>query len=83
MIDSRSQEKRTFSRKHKTILHKSQNKIKSFSEKVRPDFEEKILEGDAYIKGTVRGLRLFVLICNLIFDKNIKTTYKAIKNWKR
>ena len=49
---------------------------------LEPEFDEKILEGDAYIKGTVRGLRLFVLICNLIFDKNIKTTYKAIKNWK-
>ena len=46
------------------------------------EFDEKILEGDAYIKGTVRGLHLLIVICNLFFDKNIKTTYKAIKNWK-
>lgn len=50
---------------------------------LEPEFDEKILEGDAYIKGTVRGLHLLVIICNLFFDKNIKTTYKAIKNWKR
>lgn len=50
---------------------------------LEPEFDEKILEGDAYIKGTVRGLHLLIVICNLFFDKNIKTTYKAIKNWKR
>ena len=50
---------------------------------LEPEFDEKILEGDAYIKGTVRGLHLVIVICNLFFDKNIKTTYKAIKNWKR
>lgn len=50
---------------------------------IEPEFDEKILEGDAYIKGTVRGLHLLIIICNLFFDKNIKTTYKAIKNWKR
>ena len=49
---------------------------------LEPEFDEKILEGDAYIKGTVRGLHLLVVIWNLFFDKNIKTTYKAIKNWK-
>ena len=49
---------------------------------LEPEFDEKILEGDAYIKGTVRGLHLLIVICNLFFDKNIKTTYKAIKNWK-
>lgn len=50
---------------------------------LEPEFDEKILEGDAYIKGTVRGLHLLIIICDLFFDKNIKTTYKAIKNWKR
>ena len=50
---------------------------------LEPEFDEKILEGDAYIKGTVRGLHLLIVICNLFFDKNIKTTYKAIKIWKR
>lgn len=50
---------------------------------IEPEFDEKIFEGDAYIKGTVRGLHLLIVICNLFFDKNIKTTYKAIKNWKR
>ncbi len=50
---------------------------------LEPEFDKKILEGDAYIKGTVRGLHLLIIICNLFFDKNIKTTYKAIKNWKR
>lgn len=50
---------------------------------LEPEFDEKILEGDAYIKGTIRGLHLLIIICNLFFDKNIKTTYKAIKNWKR
>lgn len=50
---------------------------------LEPEFDEKILEGNAYIKGTVRGLHLLIILCNLFFDKNIKTTYKAIKNWKR
>lgn len=50
---------------------------------LEPEFDEKILEGDAYIKGTVRGLHLLIIICDLFFDKNIKTTYKAINNWKR
>lgn len=49
---------------------------------LEPEFEEKILEGDAYIKGRIRGLHLFIVLCNLFFDKNIKITYKAIKNWK-
>lgn len=50
---------------------------------LEPEFEKKILEGDAYMKGTLRGFRLLIVICNLVFDKNIKSTYKAIKNWKR
>lgn len=50
---------------------------------LEPEFDEKILEGDAYIKGTVRGLHLLIIICDLFLDNNIKTTYKAIKNWKR
>lgn len=50
---------------------------------LEPEFDEKILEGDAYIKGTIKGMHLIIVIWNLFFDKNIKTTYKAIKNWKR
>ena len=50
---------------------------------IEPEFDEKILEGDAYIKGNVRGMHLLIVICNLFFDKNIKATYKEIKKWKR
>lgn len=50
---------------------------------IEPEFDEKILEGDACIKGNIRGIHLLIVICNLFFDKNIKATYKEIKKWKR
>jgi len=49
---------------------------------VTPDFEQKVLEGDIFINGTVRGIHALVIIWNLIFDKNIKKTYKEIQKWK-
>lgn len=49
---------------------------------ITPDFEQKVLEGDAFIKGTVRGMHALIIVWNLIFDKNIKTTYKEIQKWK-
>ncbi len=49
---------------------------------ITPDFEKKVLEGDVFLKGTVRGMHALVIVWNLIFDKNIRTTYKEIQKWK-
>lgn len=49
---------------------------------ITPDFENKVLDGDAFVKGNVRGVHALVIVWNLIFDKNIRTTYKEIKKWK-
>ena len=49
---------------------------------ITPDFERKVLEGDAFLKGTVRGMHALVIVWNLIFDKNIRRTYKEIQKWK-
>lgn len=50
---------------------------------IEPEFEEKILEGNVFIKGYIMCIQLLVIICNLYFDKNIKTTYKNIQKWRK
>ncbi len=44
-----------------------------------PEFDQKILEGDVYVKGHVRGIHAVKMVFNIIIDKNVRTTIKDIK----
>lgn len=46
---------------------------------IEPDFEEKIFEGEFYIKGCVRGIYAAIVFLNLILNKDMRTTYKHIR----
>ncbi len=48
---------------------------------IEPDFENQIMEGTGFMKGRIYNLHLLIVLLNLIFDKNVKHTYKAINNW--
>lgn len=47
-----------------------------------PDFEQKRLEGSFFVKGHLRGIYLMILLWNVFFDKNIRTTYQHIRTFK-
>ncbi len=49
---------------------------------IEPDFESKVLEGDIQAKGHIRGIHLLIIVCNLLFDQNIRNTYKDFKSLK-
>ena len=49
---------------------------------IYPDFEQKILEGDLYIKGHIRMVHLAALIWRLFFNRYIRKTYKDYKMLK-
>ena len=44
-----------------------------------PEFDQKVLEGDVYVKGHIRGILAVRMLFNLIIDKNVRTTIKDIK----
>lgn len=48
---------------------------------IRPDFENKVLDGNLYIKGHVRAVLFAGLLWNLLLDKNVRTTIRDIKNF--
>lgn len=50
---------------------------------IEPDFENEILTGNLFIKGYIRGITLITPIWKLVWNKHVRATYKAIKNWKR
>lgn len=50
---------------------------------VTPEFEEEIYEGDIMIRGHLRVIYIIIIGWNLIWDKNIRMTYKHIKNYKK
>ena len=47
-----------------------------------PDFENKILKGNVYIKGRIRICHFAALAVKLLLSKDIRTSYKDIKNFK-
>lgn len=49
---------------------------------IQPEFEETVLAGDLYIKGKFRCVYLVIVCIHLIFDKNVRMTYKELKNGK-
>ena len=47
---------------------------------IYPEFEEKVLEGNIYIKGHIRGIHAVVMAFRIILDKNVRTTIKDVKS---
>lgn len=45
---------------------------------IEPDFEEKVLEGEFQIRGHVRGFYAAVVLWNVVFHKDIRTTWQHI-----
>lgn len=46
---------------------------------IYPEFDKKILEGDVYLKGHIRGVHAVKMVFNIIIDKNVRTTIKDVK----
>ena len=49
---------------------------------VVPDFEHKVLKGNIHIKGNIRICHLAALCWRLFWNKNIRMTYRHIKNFE-
>ncbi|MGN1166740.1 MAG: DUF2953 domain-containing protein [Lachnospiraceae bacterium] len=49
---------------------------------VIPDFEKRILKGKIHVKGRIRCCHLVALACRLLLCRNIRITYKDIKNFE-
>lgn len=50
---------------------------------VEPDFENKILEGDALVKGRIRVLTLLIIALKLYFNENVKYLIQRFKSIRR
>lgn len=49
---------------------------------IRPDFEKRVLDGSLYVKGHIRLCHFIVLVWNLLWCKNIRRTYRDIRNFE-
>lgn len=49
---------------------------------VTPDFQEKCLEGQVYLKGRMRIIYIVIPTLRLIVDKAVRQTYKDFREWK-
>lgn len=49
---------------------------------VTPDFQEKCLEGQVYLKGRMRIIYIVIPAIRLIVDKAVRQTYKDFREWK-
>lgn len=49
---------------------------------LKPDFEHKVLKGEAYIKGKIRVLYAVIFAWNMLFDRNVRTTYRHIRKFR-
>ena len=49
---------------------------------LQPDFERKILRGKLYAKGRVRFLYFLHFAWNLFWNRNVRRTYKDIRNFE-
>lgn len=48
---------------------------------IRPDFDREILEGEIFISGNIRTLYLIISLWNLVWDKNVRTTFRHIRKF--
>lgn len=46
---------------------------------VEPDFEERVMEGELFIKGKVRAFYAVIMAWNLFWDKNVRKLYADVK----
>ena len=49
---------------------------------VCPDFEQRILKGDLYVRGKLRALHVVILAWKLIWCKEVRTTYRHIRSFE-
>lgn len=49
---------------------------------IQPDFEQKILEGNIAISGKLRVLYVVIMGWNLIWNKNVRTTFRHIRKFE-
>lgn len=49
---------------------------------IEPEFEQQVLDGSFHIKGTLRAIYLAILAGKMIFDKNVRATYRNIRNFE-
>ena len=46
---------------------------------ITPNFDEKVLKGKAMIKGRVHAVYFVIVLWNLLWSKNIRTTISHIR----
>lgn len=49
---------------------------------IQPDFENKVLTGQVFISGKIRVLPMAALLWHLVWNKNVRITFKHIRNFK-
>lgn len=49
---------------------------------ILPEFEESILEGEAFVKGQIRAVYFVITGIRILLDKNIRKTYKDVRKIK-
>lgn len=49
---------------------------------IEPDFEQKVLEGSIMISGKLRVLYVIIMLWNLVWNKNVRTTIKHIRKFE-
>lgn len=47
-----------------------------------PDFEHKVLRGSVFLKEKFRLLYVVIFAWNMVFDRNVRTTYRHIREFK-
>lgn len=48
--------------------------------RLRPDFEQEVLEGEGRIKGRIRAAYFVSTMLHLLLDKHVRMTYKDVRN---
>lgn len=49
--------------------------------RIQPDFEHRILRGEADVKGKIRAVYALIFAWNLVWDKNVRTTFKHVRKF--
>lgn len=49
---------------------------------LKPDFEHRVFRGSIYLKGKFRILYTLIFAWNMVWDKNVRTTYRHIRKFR-
>ena len=49
---------------------------------LKPDFEHRVFRGSLYLKGKFRILYVLIFVWNMLWDKNVRTTYRHIRKFR-